>query len=604
MKQKLVLTLIVLNIFVLCSSFTQAQTKVYLLAGQSNMVGWCSNSGLPPELQQSRPDIPIYWQNLWWDLQPGLGGDSGKFGPEITFGRDMADIHSGDNIELVKYAANGTTLWNDWRPTDGVEYVNFINEVNEALLSVHEPEIVGMIWMQGEFDAYPPESTLSHAEAYEQNLTDFIQSVRSDLGLTDMPLVIGQISEAPVWTWGDIVRQAQLNVSQTVPNTNLVITSDLEIMGDGMHYDANGTMTLGYRFADAMFDLEFPASEAANSTNGAILSWSHKIGIGANRILVVGIVGKDDSADDLEVSSITYNDIDMNLIEGSSQLTSSAPYMKTELYYLLDNNLPPSGSHTVEVAYSGNVSTRCAGAVTLMKMIQEPAEAVAANSIEDANTITTDITTQTDKAWVVDIVGCSNQGSFIVDSNQQIERFDINSNNSTAAGSIKQVPLAEATTTSWTFSSGNSTLVHSTAAFSTLACTISGYIVEPNDAPIEDVLVSADNGGKTATTDPNGYYKVTVPYEWSGKVTPTKEKYVFGPSQKIYDKIVTDLPSEEFEGKSITLYDFDADEFIGWGDVMIMCQNWLDTGPECDVNNDGIVDLSDFTELALAWQQP
>jgi hypothetical protein len=602
LNQKFLLMLLLLNGLVWCVSLGHAQTKVYLLAGQSNMVGWCSNSGLPPELQQPRPDIPIYWQNYWQYLQPGLGSDSGKFGPEITFGWDMFDSLPDNNIVLVKYAVSGTTLWNDWRATDGVEYVNFINKVNNALSSVDEPEIMGMIWMQGEFDAYPPTSTLSYAQAYEQNLTDFIESIRSDLGLPDMPFVIGQISESPVWTWGDIVRQDQLNVSRTVPNTSLVVTSDLGILADGMHYNASGTMTLGSRFADATLDLEFPVSKASSSTDDATLSWSHAIGDGINRILVVGVVGKDDSADDLEVSSVTYNDVDMDLIEGSSKSVQfSNMYLKTELYYLLDSNLPLTGSHMIEVTYSGNVSKRCAGAFTLMNVVQQTAEAVVTNSSEDANTISSDIITQTDESWIVDIVGSSEQGLFIADSNQQIKRIEISSDNSTAAGSTAHISSAGLTEASWNFGDGNSILVHSAAAFRHARCAISGYIVEPNYAPIEDVLIMVDSGGESSITDPNGYYEVLVPYKWSGTVTPTKYKYVFGPSQKIYNNIVDDQPSQEFEGVNITLYDFDEDGLIGWGDVSIMCQNWLNTGPEGDVNDDGIVNFEDFAELALVW---
>jgi hypothetical protein len=47
--------------------------------------------------------------------------------------------------------------------------------------------------------------------------------------------------------------QAQYNVSQTVPNTALVYTSDLP--HDGTHYNTEGFMTLGSRFAGKMLEL-------------------------------------------------------------------------------------------------------------------------------------------------------------------------------------------------------------------------------------------------------------------------------------------------------------------------------------------------------------
>ena len=46
--------------------------------------------------------------------------------------------------------------------------------------------------------------------------------------------------------------------------------------------------------------------------------------------------------------------------------------------------------------------------------------------------------------------------------------------------------------------------------------------------PVANVLVNADGGGSD-TTDASGYYEVWVDYNWSGTVTPTKEKYTFDP---------------------------------------------------------------------------
>ncbi len=268
---------------ILCISSVQAQTtKVYLLAGQSNMVGWTSlNIDLPPELQIPQVDVQIYSQGSWDDLGPGFGRTTSYFGPEVTFGRDLASAQPDENIVLIKYAVGGTDLANDWRPPDsngqgaGPYYMIFMDIVINALLSLSDYEIVGMIWMQGEADAW---QELSWAQAYEQNLTDFIQSVRSELGQPYLPFVIGQISASEFWTYNVIVRQAQLNVSQIVPDTGLVITTDLPLDTDNAHYTSNGVMTLGERFADEMMQLVWPGSLTGPvdgmtvDSNGTVLS--------------------------------------------------------------------------------------------------------------------------------------------------------------------------------------------------------------------------------------------------------------------------------------------------------------------------------------------
>ena len=46
--------------------------------------------------------------------------------------------------------------------------------------------------------------------------------------------------------------------------------------------------------------------------------------------------------------------------------------------------------------------------------------------------------------------------------------------------------------------------------------------------------------------------------------------------------------------------DLDSDGFIGWGDVKIMSEYWLDINPG-DINGDGIVNFKDFSEFGLAW---
>ncbi|MCK4998686.1 MAG: hypothetical protein KAS23_04095, partial [Anaerohalosphaera sp.] len=234
----------------------KAKMKVYLLGGQSNMDGRADNDDLPSELQLPQSDVQIYFEGSWYDLQPGLSflqlGQS--FGPEVTFGRELADSYN-EKIALIKYARGGTSLAGDWDPVSGSHYNIFLNEVEDALSTLvtqYDVEVAGMIWMQGERDS----KFLDMANAYEANLTDFIAAVRVEFSVADMPFVIGQISEAGTWTYGNIVRQAQADVSENVGDTALVITSDLTLNGDGIHYDAPGQMTLGIRFADAMILLE------------------------------------------------------------------------------------------------------------------------------------------------------------------------------------------------------------------------------------------------------------------------------------------------------------------------------------------------------------
>jgi hypothetical protein len=584
------------------TSVSKAETtKIFLLAGQSNMVGWAYNSNLPQEYQSPRPDIQIYWNGTWTYLKPGLGGNSSCFGPEIKLCRDIVDTQPGEEIAFVKYAVSGTNLWNDWEPTSGVQYMNFMDAINDALLSISEPEIVGMLWMQGESDAWSSQSTLEHAQEYELNLTNFIHQVRNDFGVPDLPFIIARISQSSVWTWGDIVRQAQVNVSQTVPNTDMLDTNDLPLMSDAMHYNASSTITLGARFADAANAMTLPTNSFSSSMENDILSWRYKIPQDSSRVLIVGVCSEDDDPCDLLIDSIKYDYEDMNEVPGSCrQVYTDGRYIATQMFYMLENKLPAAGNYRLEINFSGNVNTRCAGAVTLSGTNQQPPYFVTTNSSQDSNDISTDVTIQSDGAWVVDIVGCNNNGVTAHDG--QMTKFNIGGGNIITAGSIKLTISTGPIAVGWNLNDSNSAIVHSAAVFSTCINTISGQVRGMDDIPIEGVEINVDAVGTSAITDPDGYYEIPVIHNWSGMIEPVKEGYLFGPSKRTYNEISNNLEAQDYE--DIRLYDLDGDERLDWSDVSILCDNWL-SGPDApgDFHKDGnnIVDFMDFAAFARVW---
>jgi hypothetical protein len=129
-----------------------------------------------------------------------------------------------------------------------------------------------------------------------------------------------------------------------------------------------------------------------------------------------------------------------------------------------------------------------------------------------------------------------------------------------------------------------------------LTYNISGYILDLNDVPIDGVLVSANNGGGLDTTDPNGYYEVWVPYNWSGTVTPTDEEYTFEPPNRPYSNVLADQTYQDYVGTDIC--DLYPDGLFDLRDVDVICENWLTVGPEGDINGSGHVDLGDFALLS------
>jgi hypothetical protein len=199
------------------------------------------------------------------------------------------------------------------------------------------------------------------------------------------------------------------------------------------------------------------------------LTWSHTIGAGTNRLLVVGVGAEDTggtASSDLVISSVKYNGVNMTLVAGSTAIVGSSTFRKTELYYLLDSNFPPLGTYSVTVTYSGDVNNRNGGAVSLAGVAQRAPEAVSANSNIDQQSISTNITTLTDGAWVVDTVMSSNSGSFTATGSNMTERWDVSASDSSAAGCTRPVATASQATLSWQHTSTDyMRLAHSLAAF-------------------------------------------------------------------------------------------------------------------------------------------
>lgn len=241
---------------------SHAANRVFLLAGQSNIVGQGRNNELSPPYSLPQTDVN-YWHNAsgtWVDLAPGFGGRSTWFGPEVAFGRAIKDAYPDDEIYLVKYGVGGTALYNDWAPTTGPQYTAWRNTLNNALgnldSSLIDYEISGMMWMQGESDAFE-----SQGPNYEANLTNFIADVRGVVGDPDLPFIIGRVLDyyggnniipGTSTSHADAVRAAQQTVAENTDNVAWFDTDSFQVVdpvSNPGHYGTQGQIDLGNAFA-------------------------------------------------------------------------------------------------------------------------------------------------------------------------------------------------------------------------------------------------------------------------------------------------------------------------------------------------------------------
>ena len=279
MRNRVVRNVALLLSLMLTSVTAVAETRVYLLAGQSQMAGlggydtpitspynvpqpnvkfW--NYGPQPPANAVIEPVSGGWINNatagdgWVDLQPGFGYTSTEFGPEVSFGYKIHSMFPGDNIYLIKYAISATNLAVQWNPNGtGPLYNTFKARVDAAMQNLVgqglSPKIAGMLWLQGGSDAYVHD----YAEAYKANLTNFITQVRSDFHTPDMRVVVGR----ELTVFGEpadnaLVREAQMTVPAAVGNATWIDGDDLPQSAYVGHYGTQGQIELGQRFADAV----------------------------------------------------------------------------------------------------------------------------------------------------------------------------------------------------------------------------------------------------------------------------------------------------------------------------------------------------------------
>ena len=219
-------------------------TKVYLVAGQSNAVGFGVEAQLPSYIPAgSTITNTKYWGNgysAWADMTAGNTNASQYFGYELPLGYLTSPSY------ILKYASGGTNLHTQWDP-DGASntiYDNWLATVTNGLNAITVPyQVVGMAWMQGESDA-----NNGNAQNYETNLTEFIAAVRTVVGFPKMRFGIGKIYVPNGnQTYVNIVRTAQQAVADADDNVYTIETNDLSLH-DTIHYNGTALITMAERF--------------------------------------------------------------------------------------------------------------------------------------------------------------------------------------------------------------------------------------------------------------------------------------------------------------------------------------------------------------------
>jgi len=232
MKARILLLLSLMGYIMTSCSIKQEGKHLFILSGQSNMVG---------------------------------------LKPEESFTPTLEAAFSKGNVIVVKDATGTMPIrrwYKGWKPLEGDEpeaqpdlYDSLMNKVYKAIEN-EKIATVTFVWMQGERD-----SRQKFGEVYEQSLIGLYNQLSNDLERKDLNFVIGRISDYgmsckthPHWV---MVRDIQVKVGESNPRFGWIDTDDLNSgynregkeIKDDIHMSAEGYIIMGKRFAEKSIQL-------------------------------------------------------------------------------------------------------------------------------------------------------------------------------------------------------------------------------------------------------------------------------------------------------------------------------------------------------------
>ncbi len=240
------------------------QMRLFILAGQSNMVGWAPI----PEGEPTDPRIYVFGKDYRWRLADHPIEDATNqvdmvsenrlagFGPAMDFAFASLERHPELVIGLIPCARNASGIIQWQRDlSDQTLYGSCLKRIRAA-----SPmgEIAGILFFQGETDAADPilyPDPPPHPTEWSALFTAFITGLRNDLNQPDLPVVFAQIGSTwapeayPNW---DFIMQQQASLQ--LPMSAMITTSDLPLQ-DGIHYTTDSYRIIGRRFAEAYWEL-------------------------------------------------------------------------------------------------------------------------------------------------------------------------------------------------------------------------------------------------------------------------------------------------------------------------------------------------------------
>lgn len=252
----------------------EAGTHVFLLAGQSNMVGrptFDGGTGYPSGTLQypKATGYPTYTDTTTIAASPPLGhwdAQAGDMGLALQFTIDYVS-DTGATVVLIPAADGGTSfVGNHWNPGDA-QYDHAIDATNALMAANTDWIFKGILWHQGENDSL----SFSNETDYSTAFYKMIQKMRIDINDANQetPFILGELLVG-----GTATDPAGTGNSAVIDNTTTYnyFTAKVSSTGlsgmDSVHFNAAALRTFGTRYNTAFSGLSNPYPTAETGATG------------------------------------------------------------------------------------------------------------------------------------------------------------------------------------------------------------------------------------------------------------------------------------------------------------------------------------------------
>ncbi len=277
--------------------------KIFIMFGQSNMVGQGNYTGYPSEMRQES-EYRLRLEEEGWMMQVPFNEflrpnwpRGGHNGPEISFLYNLSQAFPGERFGVIKVAKGGTGIRAfspDWTfdeanitgdGTKGPLY-QLIREKIVLAQQTCDAEFVGVIMKQGGKDTVLAESS----EGYIEEVKKVINEIRADTGVPDLPFFVGTyLSKEDIRKWEIALERLEVDDSDVnarkwinrninvkiqarpyafevyeqlayadveIENTYVIVHGWLPTSHDGVHFNTRSQIDYGNMNAQLFIDME------------------------------------------------------------------------------------------------------------------------------------------------------------------------------------------------------------------------------------------------------------------------------------------------------------------------------------------------------------